>query len=73
MYRRPKFLEMLLEIRREMALDADYDVDLFVGRVRRGQAPAIGKVLAESSSAVEQVDNDNNFPVLRRNRKVRKG
>lgn len=73
MYRRPKFLEMLLEIRREMALDADYDVDLFVGRVRSGQAPAIGKVLAESSSAVEQVDNDNNFPVLRRNRKVRKG
>ena len=29
MYRRPKFLEILLEIRREMAAEADYDVDLF--------------------------------------------
>ena len=28
MYRRPKFLEILIEIRREMALEADYDVDL---------------------------------------------
>ena len=32
MYRRPKFLEGLLEIRRQMALEADYDVDLFVER-----------------------------------------
>ena len=74
MYRRPKFLEMLLEIRREMALEADYDVDLFVGRVRSGQAPVNGKVLVESSPAAEQVDSDKTLPtVLRRGRKISKG
>ncbi len=36
MYRRPKFLEILLEIRQEMALEADYDVDLFAEHVRAG-------------------------------------
>ena len=36
MYRRPKFLEVLLEIRREMALEADYDVDLFAENARSG-------------------------------------
>ena len=37
MYRRPKFLEVLLEIRQEMARDADYDVDLFAEMVRSGK------------------------------------
>ncbi len=36
MYRRPKFLEILLEIRREMALEVDYDVDLFAEMTRSG-------------------------------------
>ncbi len=36
MYRRPKFLEVLLEVRREMALEADYDVDLFAEIARSG-------------------------------------
>jgi hypothetical protein len=36
MYRRPKFLEILLEIRQEMAREADYDVDLFAEMVRAG-------------------------------------
>ncbi|HQZ95365.1 MAG TPA: hypothetical protein PLP21_03555 [Pyrinomonadaceae bacterium] len=36
MYRRPKFLEVLLEIRREMALESDYDVDLFAETARSG-------------------------------------
>ena len=34
MYRRPKFLEVLIEIRQEMAREADYDVDLFAEIVR---------------------------------------
>ena len=38
MYRRPKFLEILIEIRQEMALEADYDVELFVERTRAGTA-----------------------------------
>lgn len=37
MYRRPKFLEVLLEIRQEMARRADYDVDLFAEMVRSGK------------------------------------
>jgi len=36
MYRRPKFLEVLIEIRQEMAREADYDVDLFAETVRSG-------------------------------------
>lgn len=36
MYRRPKFLEVLIEIRQEMAREADYDVDLFAEMVRSG-------------------------------------
>ena len=36
MYRRPKFLEVLLDIRQEMAREADFDVDLFAEIVRHG-------------------------------------
>ena len=36
MYRRPRFLEVLLEIRAEMAREADYDTDLFAEIVRHG-------------------------------------
>lgn len=36
MYRRPKFLEVLISIRQEMAREADYDTDLFAERVRSG-------------------------------------
>ena len=34
MYRRPKFLEVLHEIREEMSREADYDMDLFAEMVR---------------------------------------
>jgi len=37
MYRRPKFLEVLLEIRQEMSREADYDVDLFAEMIRSGK------------------------------------
>ncbi len=37
MYRRPKFLEVLIEIRQEMAREADYDVDFFAEMVRSGK------------------------------------
>jgi len=40
MYRRPRFLEVLLTIREEMAREADYDVDFFVEMVRSGIQPA---------------------------------
>lgn len=37
MYRRPKFLEILLEIRRDMAHEVDYDTDLFAEVIRSGR------------------------------------
>ena len=40
MYRRPKFLEVLLKIREEMAREADYDVDFFAEMVRSRIEPA---------------------------------
>ncbi len=43
MYRRPKFLEVLLEIRREMAHEADYDVDLFTEIARSGVMPPVSR------------------------------
>ena len=39
MYRRAKFVEILLEIREEMAQEADYDVDLFAELTRSGSRP----------------------------------
>jgi len=42
MYRRPKFLNVLLRIREKMSREVDYDVDLFAEMVRSGQRPAHG-------------------------------
>jgi hypothetical protein len=42
MYRRPKFLTVLHEIREEMSREADYDVDLFAEMVRAGSQPEHG-------------------------------
>jgi hypothetical protein len=36
MYRRTKSLEVLLEVRRHMAAEADHDTDLFAEMVRSG-------------------------------------
>jgi hypothetical protein len=36
MYRRPKFLTVLIRIRENMSREADYDVDLFAEMVRSG-------------------------------------
>lgn len=40
MYRRPKFLEVLLELRESMSREAGYDVDLFAEIVRTGDRAA---------------------------------
>jgi hypothetical protein len=42
MYRRPKFLTVLHEIRETMSREADYDVDLFAEMVRSGARPKQG-------------------------------
>lgn len=40
MYPRSKFQEVLLDIRQEMAREADFDVDLFAEIVRTGVGPS---------------------------------
>ena len=42
MYRKPKFLAVLHQIRETMSREADYDVDLFTEMVRTGTQPAHG-------------------------------
>jgi hypothetical protein len=42
MYRRPKFLTVLHQIREDMSREADYDVDLFAEMVRAGTRPDYG-------------------------------
>ena len=44
MYRRPKFLTVLIRIRETMSREADYDVDLFAEMVRSGKQPQHGTV-----------------------------
>ena len=42
MYRKPKFLEVLHQIREAMSREVDYDVDLFTEMVRTGTRPNYG-------------------------------
>ena len=53
MYRRPKFLEVLLDIRREMAHEVDYDTDLFAEMIRTGRHTE-----TESHSLAYEDDDD---------------
>ncbi len=71
MYRRPKFLEVLLEIRREMALEADYDVELFAEIVRSGRASATSR----DHSLIPEIEPDktDRQPARKRTGKVGKG
>ncbi len=57
MYRRPKFLEVLLEIRQEMAREADYDVDLFAEMVRGGNFSSGGKRFNLTETKIENNPN----------------
>ncbi|MBK9214027.1 MAG: hypothetical protein IPM59_00260 [Chloracidobacterium sp.] len=53
MYRRPKFLEALLDIRREMANEAEHDVHILAEIVRsdrRSEKPA-GTVLSKEEES----------------------
>ena len=70
MYRRPKFLEILLEIRQEMALEADYDVDLFAEHVRAGIMSEA--VAADVEVVVEPSTNGDLLPAKTKDRSSRK-
>lgn len=62
MYRRPKFLEILHEIREEMSSEADYDVDLFAENVRSGKGSKYNSTelkIIDSSALDEQIITEN--------------
>lgn len=56
MYRRPKFLEVLIKIREEMAREADYDTDLFAEMVRSGSGS--GKRISYPMADAETTNGD---------------
>ncbi len=65
MYRRPKFLEVLLSIREDMAREADYDTDLFAEMVRAGLYPAV-----EKSYQIVEANETSRAPKRRRVKKT---
>lgn len=51
MYPRSKFQEVLLEIRQEMAREADFDVDLFAEIIRTGAGPQDARIHSIAEAA----------------------
>jgi hypothetical protein len=49
MYRKPKFLEFLHAVREQMARECDYDMDLFIQRLR--QAPQLNESPSEMTAS----------------------
>lgn len=61
MYRRPRFLEVLHEIREEMSREVDYDMDLFAEMLRSGKRPRYGRthIIRGVASAAPMLDDNN--------------
>lgn len=57
MYPRSKFQEVLIEIRQEMAREADFDVDLFAEIVRSGSGPRDANIHSLGEHASAQTKN----------------
>ncbi|MBA2502026.1 MAG: hypothetical protein H0V27_04015 [Pyrinomonadaceae bacterium] len=74
MYRKPKFLEVLHEIREEMSREADYDVDLFAEMVRTNQRPQHGperNIRGYKSRAPRATEDESFTKIKGRKRAVR--
>lgn len=65
MYPRSKFQEVLLEIRQEMAREADFDVDLFAEIVRTGSGPRDPRIhsLSDQSSTSQNATRKGRIPI----------
>jgi len=73
-YRRPKFLTVLHQIRETMSREADYDVDLFAEMVRSGKRPEYGperNIRGFKKRAPRNDQADNETPVKSRRRAAR--
>ena len=74
MYRRPKFLTVLHQIRETMSREADYDVDLFAEMVRSGTRPEYGperNIRGFKKRAPRNDEADNETPLTARQRAAR--
>ena len=71
MYRRPKFLTVLHQIRETMSREADYDVDLFAEMVRSGALPSHGpdRIIRGFRTRAPRTDETNANGSGRRQRK----
>jgi hypothetical protein len=73
-YRRPKFLTVLHQIRETMSREADYDVDLFAEMVRSGTRPEYGperNIRGFKKRAPRNDEGLNEKPVKERRRAAR--
>jgi hypothetical protein len=73
MYRRPKFLTVLHEIREAMSREADYDVDLFVEMVRAGTRPEYGpkrNIRGFAKRAPRQDEAEADAPIMQTRRRA---
>ncbi len=63
MYRRPKFLEVLIDIRQEMARQSDYDVDLFAEMIRsdKFQKDDVRHNLSDAKNGADKAKTDAEF------------
>ena len=71
MYRRPKFLTVLIRIREIMSREADYDVDLFAEMVRSGKQPQHGakrniRGYSKRAPREAEVESEPAFPARRK-------
>ena len=71
MYRRPKFLEILIEIRQEMSREVDYDVDLFAemvrsseGKSQKAQGKSDEEFLMQTDEYLVEVNQDGKLKTL---------
>ncbi|HMJ25687.1 MAG TPA: hypothetical protein VK475_07655 [Pyrinomonadaceae bacterium] len=76
MYRRPKFLTVLHEIRETMSREADYDVDLFAEMVRSGERPKYGperniRGFRKRAPRNDEIEIEPEAPVKQRRRAAR--
>ena len=72
-YRRPKFLTVLHQIREAMSREADYDVDLFAEMVRAGTQPQHGpkrNIRGFVKRAPRRDDGENDAPEVPEKRRA---
>ena len=70
MYRRSKFLEVLIEIRQEMAREADFDTDLFAEIIRSGHKAEGQTAYSIAETAKQAASNEKTSTQVIKGRKT---